>query len=50
LDKPASFDDTWRAIRAEKKCSIQAAMKEAAQKHPQMHEAYLAALKPVKNS
>lgn len=44
--KTQTWDDAWKAIQAEKKCSVQAAMKEAAAKFPELHAAYVEALRP----
>jgi len=38
---PASFDEAWQAIKSEKGCSTEDAMKQAVRKHPDLHSAMI---------
>ena len=42
-----NFEAVWKAIKAEKGCGVQQAMKEAATRYPKLHEQYLESLKPA---
>lgn len=46
-DAPASFEEAWKAVKAEENCSVQEAMKRVAARHPELHTQYLEDLKPA---
>ncbi|MBN1105805.1 MAG: signal peptide peptidase SppA [Deltaproteobacteria bacterium] len=47
---PRDFTEAWQAIKEEKKCSTEEAMKKAVKLYPDLHKAYLSKQQPAGNA